>query len=64
MTKITGFTIHTTGEGIRAAFMYSVIDDEGRMVSRDKRAEVVLLDADAIASAQSLYTFLETKIPE
>lgn len=65
MTKrITAYSIHTTGEGERATFTYSIIDDEGHVTAQNKRAEVILLDPSAIEAANSLYEFLTEKIPD
>lgn len=62
--KITAFSIHTTGEGERAAFTYSIIDDSGHVTAQNKRAEVILLDETALEAADTLYDFLQGKIPE
>lgn len=62
--RITAYSIHTTGEGERAAFTYSIIDEDGSVVVSNKRAEVVLVDEKAIEAANVLYSFLKTKIPE
>lgn len=64
MKKITAFSVHTTGEGERAAFTYSIIDDGGNVIASNKRAEVILLDTNALAAANTLYNFLTGKIPE
>lgn len=62
--RITAYSIHTTGEGERAAFTYSIIDDDGNVVVQNKRAEVILIDQNALDAASTLYEFLKTKIPE
>lgn len=62
--RITAFSIHTTGEGERAAFTYSVIDENGNVVVQNKRAEVILVNDETLAAADTLYRFLKTKIPE
>lgn len=62
--KVTAFTIHTTAEGERVAFTYSIIDENGNVTVSNKRAEVILLDEDALSAAETLYDFLKTKIPE
>ena len=64
MKKITAFAIHTTGEGQRAAYTYSIIDDNGTVVAQNKRGEVVLMTPETLKAANNLYKFLETKIPE
>ena len=62
--RITAYSIHTTGEGERAAFTYSLINDDGSIITTNKRAEVILTDQEAIDAANLLYEFLKTKIPE
>jgi hypothetical protein len=62
--RITAFSIHTTGEGERAAFTYSVIDENGNVVVQNKRAEVILVNDETLAAVDTLYRFLKTKIPE
>ena len=63
MKKITAFQIHTTAEGERAAFTYSIIDDDGNVTASNKRAEDILLDESALSAAATLYGFLQGKIP-
>lgn len=62
--RITAYSIHTTGEGERAAFTYSIIDEDGNVIASNKRAEVVLINQEALNAAHTLYEFLKTKIPE
>lgn len=62
--KITAFSIHTTGEGERAAFTYSIIDENGHVTAQNKRAEVILLDPDILSAANDIYNFLQERIPE
>lgn len=62
--RITAFSIHTTGEGERAAFTYSIIDENGDVVVQNKRAEVILVNDETLAAVDTLYRFLKTKIPE
>jgi hypothetical protein len=62
--RITAFSIHTTGEGERAAYTYSIIDENGSVIASNKRAEVILVDENALDAANTLYRFLKTKIPE
>lgn len=62
MKKLTAFTVHTTAEGKRCAYMYSVIDADGNIIETNKRANCVLLDADALAAVQQLETFLDSRL--
>ncbi len=62
MKKLTAFTVHTTAEGKRCAYMYSVIDADGNITESNKRANCVLLDADALAAVQQLEAFLDSRL--
>lgn len=62
--RITAYSIHTTGEGERAAFTYSIIDEDGNVIASNKRAEVILVNPNVLEAAETLYEFLKTKIPE
>lgn len=42
--KITSFTSHTTAEGERVSYTYSEIDDNGTLVTSNKRATCIILD--------------------
>ena len=44
MTKITGFSVMTTGEGKRVTVNYSVLDDAGNIRDTNLRANYVALD--------------------
>lgn len=62
MKKLTAFTVHTTAEGKRCAYMYSMIDADGNITESNKRANCVLLDADALAAVQQLEAFLDSRL--
>lgn len=48
MKKITSVTQHTTGEGQRLSYTYSVIDDStGAVITTNARDSVVVLDIPA-----------------
>ena len=64
MKKLTAFTVHTTAEGKRGAYMYSVIDGDGNITESNKRANCVLLDESALAAVQELETFLTGRLTE
>lgn len=61
--KVTAFSIHQTGIGMQAAFTYSEINDDGSVISQNKRAEIVILDENILNSVNSIYDFLQKKIP-
>lgn len=62
--KITSMTVHKTANGEQIAFTYSEIDDDGKVLAQNKRAEIVVLDEEAASAIEVLYNFVETKIPE
>ena len=62
--KITSMTVHKTANGEQVAFTYSEIDDAGKVLSQNKRAEVVVLDDEALSAIDVLYNFVASKIPE
>lgn len=62
--RITSMTIHQTANGEQVAFTYSLIDDNGNIVTQNKRSEVVILDKDVLDAVDVLYTFVNNKIPE
>lgn len=64
MKKLTAFTVHTTAEGKRCAYLYSVIDADGNITENNRRANCVLLDADALAAVQTLEAFLNRRLAE
>ena len=62
--KITSMTVHKTANGEQVAFSYSEIDDAGKVLSQNKRAEVVVLDDEELSAIDVLYNFVASKIPE
>ena len=62
--KITSMTVHKTANGEQVAFTYSEIDDDGKVLAQNKRAEIVVLDEEAASAIEVLYNFVKTKIPE
>lgn len=62
MKKLTAFTVHTTAEGKRCAYMYSVIDTDGNITESNRRANCVLLDEDTLAAVNRVETFLNDRL--
>lgn len=62
--KVTAFSVHQTGVGQQVAFTYSLIDENGAVIAQNKRAEVVLINQEQLDAVDSLYSFLQGKIPE
>ena len=62
--RVTAFSAHQTGVGMQIAFAYSEIDENGKVLAQNKRAEVVVLDETILNNVDSIFSFLQTKIPE
>ena len=59
MEKLTSFTVLTTGQGKRAAYTYSIIDDDGNITSQNNRANFVVTDEDLLAEIESIETYIQ-----
>lgn len=62
--KITSFTHHTTAEGERVTFTYSVINEDGQLIKSNERATLILLDAEVLKCVNEINDYLNKKIPE
>lgn len=62
--KVTSFTAHQTAEGMRVAFTYSIIDENGNVIKSNARASIILMDSDMINYVDNLNNYLYSKIPE
>lgn len=67
MKKITSVTMHTTSEGQRLSFTYSVIDEgSGLLVSDNNRARVLVMDivanTDVLAAINTVMSYATNKI--
>lgn len=54
MTRLTGFSVVTTGEGKRVTCSYSVLDEHGNVTSQNNRANYIALDEDVLAAVAAL----------
>ena len=64
MKRVTAYSIHTTGEGERAAFTYSVIDEDGNVTEQNKRLDIILVDDEILSAARQIKDYLLNKIPD
>lgn len=62
--KITSFTHHTTAEGERISYTYSLIDNGGNIVKSNERADIIAVGEDILKALKTINDFLLTKIPE
>lgn len=60
LNKLTGIALMTTGEGDRIAYTYSVIDDEGNLISPNNKGNFIALDAELISHIQAIREFVNT----
>lgn len=59
MKALTSFTKITTGEGVRIAYTYSVIDDTtGEIISQNNKGNFVLIDPAIKAKVNDIDTFI------
>lgn len=59
MKALTSFTKLTTGEGIRIAYTYSVInDDTGEVISQNNKGSFIALDQSLRAHLNAVDSFI------
>ena len=54
MTRLTGFSVVTTGEGKRVTCSYSVLDEYGNVTSQNNRANYIALNEDVLGAVAVL----------
>lgn len=64
MKLITSVTVFRDAVGMRMSATYSEIDDEGRIVSDNKRFDRVITDTEIINYSQHLLDYGAEHIPE
>ena len=65
INRLTGIALMTTGEGDRVAYTYSVIDEEGNLISPKNKGNFIALDAELINHIQAIRDFVNTnKLPK
>ena len=65
MKKITSITVFGDAVGMRLSATYSEIDEAtGRIISDNQRFNRVIMDSDALASANLLIDYATNSIPE
>lgn len=60
--KVAAITLHNRGIGEQMAITYAVIGDGGNVVSQNKRAEIVVSDAEVSDAVTKLYEYAQTVI--
>lgn len=59
MNKITAITFFQAAAGYRLSMAYSEINDEGLIIKDNARADRILVDPDALRSAEALMQYAQ-----
>lgn len=59
MKKLTAITVFQTAAGARMSMVYSEIDDRGVIVKDNARVDRILVDENALESANRLMEFAQ-----
>ena len=60
--RMTSFTMHRTGEGIRISYTYSEIDESGNVVRPNLRKDIIAVRTDIVASLENVETFINERL--
>lgn len=61
MKLLTSFTKLTTGEGIRVAYTYSEVDEEGKMISQNNRENFIVVDQELRKHIEAVDDYISNK---
>ena len=61
MKILTSFTKLITGEGIRVSYTFSEIDDGGKVVSQNNRANFVVTDTSLKSNLEAVDDYISEK---
>jgi len=62
MKKLTKFTIHTTEEGQRIGYTYSVIDEDGRPIDRNIQKNFIVVDKEIQSHIDAIKMYIDERI--
>ena len=62
LKKMTSFTMHRTGEGIRISYTYSEIDENGNVVRGNLRRDIIAVRYDIINSLENVEKFINERL--
>lgn len=62
LKKMTSFTMHRTGEGIRISYTYSDIDENGNVVRGNLRKDIIAVRYDIINSLENVESFINERL--
>ncbi len=60
MKKLTSLSILNTGEGDRIAFTYSVVDENGMVISQNNKGNFLIMDETIRAHANEIRDYIQT----
>ena len=59
MKMLTSFTKLTTGEGVRVAYTYSVVDEQtGAVISQNNKGNFIAMDTSLLNNISAIETFI------
>lgn len=58
MKRITSFVHHTTGEGGRISYTYSLIDEKGNITKENAKDTFVVVDNDVLNAINTINAYL------
>lgn len=58
MKKLTSFTKLITGEGIRVAYTYSEIDENGQLISQNNKGNFIAVNPELITHINAIDDFI------
>lgn len=61
MKLLTSFTKLTTGEGIRVAYTYSEVDEEGKLISQNNRGNFIAVDQELRKHIEAVDSYISDK---
>lgn len=61
MKLLTSFTKLTTGEGIRVAYTYSEVDEEGKLISQNNRGNFIAIDQELRKHMEAVDSYISDK---
>lgn len=61
MKLLTSFTKLTTGEGIRVAYTYSEVDEEGKLISQNNRGNFIAIDQELRKHIEAVDSYISDK---
>lgn len=57
INKVTSVTMFSTAEGTRISVTYSIIDEDGKIISENKRVNRIVVDDEALSKINDINTF-------